>query len=361
MAAGGTAGHLVPALAVADALRDRGAEVSFIGAGRDLEKELVPARGYALDNADLRGLQRSLSLRTFLFVWSMFKGTAQCLEVMRRRRPDAVMGGGGYVSWAPVVAARLTRRPALIMELDSHMGLANRALVPLASRVALCFDIPGRSGGKYFRTGRPLGSKLLEATPESGRRHFGLAPGKPLVLVYGGSLGARSINDACAGAFGSGALDFQVLHVSGRRDHELVAARLKEQGADLANYHLLDYTDDLPLALAAADLVVARSGASVQEIAALGKPALLVPYPYATAQHQLRNAEWMAGAGAAAIIPDEELDAERLKEEVAALLADPERLAAMSRASASLGERGGADRVARELLELARRHKSRRR
>lgn len=264
------------------------------------------------------------------------------------------MGGGGYVSWAPVFLAALSRRPTLIIELDSYMGLANRALAPLATRVALCFDIPGRRGGKYIHTGRPLRRNLLEATAKEGRREFGLSEDTPVVLVTGGSQGARTINEACVGAFGRGRSAVQVVHVSGRRDYEEMKRRLSELRSDPANYHLLDYTEKLPLAMSAADLVVSRAGASVQELAALGKPAILVPYPYATADHQRRNAEWMATAGAAEIIPDTKLDAETLKSSVDALLGSGEKLAAMAAASAKLGDKSGAERIAGEIFKISR-------
>lgn len=357
IAAGGTAGHLVPALALADALTARGARVFFIGTGRGLETELVPRGGYELEIADLRGLERRLSLKLLLFLWSLLKGSLDCLGIMRRRRPDAVVGFGGYVSAQPVLTATLMRLPRLIVELDSHMGLANRILAPLADRVALSFPLPQREGGKYLLTGRPLGKRLLEADPERGREKFGLSGGSPVVLVTGGSLGARTVNLAAVEAFGSGPLYFQVLHVSGRRDYEMVKDRLEAQSADLENYHLLDYTDDLPLVMAAADLVVARSGASVQEIAALGKPALLVPYPFATAQHQQRNAEWMAAAGAAEVIDDSELSGAVLKQRVEGLLKDRDRLQEMAQCSRNLTRRDGAGRIAAEVLGLAGRSK----
>ena len=343
----------MPALALAGTLTDKGAEVSFIGTGRGLETELVPQAGFELDLADLRGLRRRLSPQLFLFLWSLIKGSLDCIRILGRRRPDVVVGGGGYVSWAPVFMAFLRRTPALIVELDSHMGLANRALAPLARRVALSFAIPGREGGKYLVAGRPLPRILLEATAAEGRRQFGLREGKPVVLITGGSLGARSVNLACVEAFGVPRLSFQLIHVSGRRDYDLVKRMLAERGADPDNYHLLDYTVDLPLATAAADLVVGRSGASVLEVAALGKPALLVPYPYATADHQLKNAEWMAAAGAADVILDRELNGAVLKARVEALLGDRQRLAAMAAASAGLGRRDGAGRIADEIFRMA--------
>jgi UDP-N-acetylglucosamine--N-acetylmuramyl-(pentapeptide) pyrophosphoryl-undecaprenol N-acetylglucosamine transferase len=353
IAAGGTAGHLVPALALADALTARGARVSFVGTGRGLETELVPQAGYELDLANLRGLERRLSPQFFLFLWSLVKGGIDCFRILRRRRPDVVVGGGGYVSWAPVFTAWLLGTPRLITELDSHMGLANRALAPLATRVALSFAIPGRDGGKYFLAGRPLSRELLEATAEAGRRKFGLRDDRQVVLVTGGSLGARSLNLACVEAFGVPSLPFQLVQVSGRRDYEMVRQALHERGADPENYHLLDYTVDLPLATAAADLVVGRSGASVLEVAALGKPALLVPYPYATADHQLKNAEWMAAADAAEIVLDSELSGTLLKQKVEELLGDRERLAAMAGASAGLGRRDGGEIIADEIFALA--------
>ncbi|MDO8736395.1 MAG: UDP-N-acetylglucosamine--N-acetylmuramyl-(pentapeptide) pyrophosphoryl-undecaprenol N-acetylglucosamine transferase [Thermoleophilia bacterium] len=353
IAAGGTAGHLVPALALAGALTDRGAQVSFIGTGRGLEKELVPQAGYELDLADLRGLDRHFSLQLFLFAWSLIKGGFDCFRILGRRRPDVVVGGGGYVSWAPVFTAFLRRTPTLIVELDSHMGLANRALAPFARRVALSFAIPGRQGAKYLMAGRPMSRQLLDASAAEGRRRFGLRTDRPVVLVSGGSLGARSINLACVEAFGVPELDFQLVHVSGKRDYDLVRQMLDKSGADPENYHLLDYTVDLPLATAAADLVIGRSGASVLEVAALGKPALLIPYPHATADHQLKNAEWMAETGAAEIILDGDLDGAMLKQRVETLLGDGQRLAAMAAASSVLGKHDGALRIADEIFVLA--------
>jgi len=353
IAAGGTAGHLVPALALAGALTDRGARVSFIGTGRGLEKELVPQAGYELDLADLRGLDRHFSLQLFLFAWSLVKGGLDCFRILSRRRPDVVVGGGGYVSWAPVFTAFLRRTPTLIVELDSHMGLANRALAPFARRVALSYAIPGRDGRKYLLAGRPMSRGLLEASAEDGRNKFGLQAGLPVVLVSGGSLGARSINLACVEAFGVPELDFQLVHVSGKRDYAMVREMLDKRGADPGNYHLLDYTVDLPLAMAAADLVIGRSGASVLEVAALGKPAVLIPYPYATADHQLKNAEWMAETGAAEIILDADIDGAMLKSKVEALLGDRQRLAAMAAASSVLGKRDGASHIADEVFTLA--------
>lgn len=340
-------------MAVAEALTDEGAEVSFIGARGGLEQELIPKAGYELDLAELRGLERSLSAKNLRFLWAMIKGTVDSAFVLSRRRAAVVVGFGGYASWAPIFTAWLLHRRRLIVELDSHMGLANRALSPLADRVALCFDIPGRSGNKYIRSGRPLSQKFLSATAEEGRKAFGLRADMPAVLVTGGSRGAASVNMACVRAFGTGALDFQLLHVSGRRDYPEMRKILVDGGYDRRNYHLLDYTNDLHLALAAADLVVGRSGASVQEIAAMGKPAVLIPYPYATGAHQQKNAEWLKTAGAAVIVPDEQLTAEALRATVNDLLQDRNKLEKMGAAAAGLVRKDGAQRIAAEILTLS--------
>ena len=210
------------------------------------------------------------------------------------------MGGGGYVAGPVGVAALSMRIPLVLTEADSHLGLTNRLLAPFARRVCLAFALPGREGARYRVTGRPVPPPARDRA--AARARFGVAPDETCVLVFGGSLGARSINLAAVEAF-AGA-PFHVLHVSGRRDHAELDAR-----ALPADYDLREYLDlgDFADALAAADLVVARSGGSVFEIAAHGLPAVLVPYPHASADHQSENARWMADAGAAVVIPDAEL------------------------------------------------------
>jgi UDP-N-acetylglucosamine--N-acetylmuramyl-(pentapeptide) pyrophosphoryl-undecaprenol N-acetylglucosamine transferase len=256
------------------------------------------------------------------------------------------MGGGGYVAGPVGVAALSMRIPLVLTEADSHLGLTNRLLAPFARRVCLAFALPGRDGGRYRVTGRPVPPPARDRA--AARARFGLEADETCVLVFGGSLGARSINLAAVEAF-SGA-PFRVLHVSGRRDHAELDAR-----ALPADYDLREYLDlgDFADALAAADLVVARSGGSVFEIAAHGLPAVLVPYPHASADHQSENARWMSSAGAAVVIPDAELTAARLGGEVAELLADRERLRAMGAAAGALARPDAARDVAQELLDAA--------
>jgi UDP-N-acetylglucosamine--N-acetylmuramyl-(pentapeptide) pyrophosphoryl-undecaprenol N-acetylglucosamine transferase len=230
------------------------------------------------------------------------------------------------------------------MEADSHLGLANRALAPLASRVFLAFPIDSRSSGRYLLTGRPVQPPATDR--DAARARFGIGPGETCVLVFGGSLGARSINHAAVEAF-AGAR-FRVLHAAGHRD----MPDLRSPGP---HYDLRGYIENFGEALLASDLVVARAGGSIFEIAAHGRPAVLIPYPHATADHQTENARWMERAGAAVVVPDAELTPARLAQEVGRLLADPSRLASMARASAALARPDAARTIAAEVLAAARR------
>jgi UDP-N-acetylglucosamine--N-acetylmuramyl-(pentapeptide) pyrophosphoryl-undecaprenol N-acetylglucosamine transferase len=243
----------------------------------------------------------------------------------------------------PVGLAAVSRRvPLVLIEADSHLGVTNRLLAPLARRVCLAFPIDGRNGARYRVTGRPIPPPATDR--EAARARFGIAPTQTCVLVFGGSQGARSINQAAVEAF-AGAR-FHVLHAAGERD-------LPELRAPGPHYDLRGYIPRFGEALLASDLVVARSGGSIFEIAAHGRPAVLIPYPYATADHQTANARFMERAGAAIVIPDVELTPARLALEVGRLLADPGRLAQMARASAAIARPDAAAQIADELRSAA--------
>jgi UDP-N-acetylglucosamine--N-acetylmuramyl-(pentapeptide) pyrophosphoryl-undecaprenol N-acetylglucosamine transferase len=266
--------------------------------------------------------------------------TAQ--KIIRDVRPDAVMGGGGYVAGPVGAAAASGRIPLVLTEADSHLGLTNRLLAPRARRVCLAFPIPGREGERYLVTGRPVPPRVEDR--EGARAAFGIPPGATCVLIFGGSLGARSINLAAVEAFADA--PYHVLHVPGARDFAALRA-------PSPRYVLREYVNPFGSALAAADLVVARAGGSVFELAQYGLPAVLVPYPHASADHQTANARWMAEAGAATILRDDELTPQRLRAEVDGLLADPDRLRAMASASRALARPDAARVVAREVLAAA--------
>jgi len=332
---------VVPALAVADALRAEGAEVLFIG-GQRAERELVPAAGYPLHVIPAEGISRTNPLKALRAVIRAALALVRCLRLLRRERVDAVLGAGGYVAGPAGLAAVLRRRPLVLAEADSHLGLANRLLAPFARRVCLAFPIEGRDGPRYRVTGRPVPPPATDRP--AARRRFGLGDEERCVLVFGGSLGARSINRAAPEAFADA--PYRVIHAAGRRDFP----ELRPPGP---HYDLREYISPFGPALLAADLVVARAGGSVFEIASHGRAAVLIPYPHATADHQTGNARWMERAGAAVVISDADLTAGRLRAEVDALLADPERLEAMSAASAALARPDAAAAIAREVLAAA--------
>jgi UDP-N-acetylglucosamine--N-acetylmuramyl-(pentapeptide) pyrophosphoryl-undecaprenol N-acetylglucosamine transferase len=404
IAAGGTAGHVAPALAVAGALRAEHARVAFIG-GTRAEAQLVPAAGYELRTISVEGLSRSNPLLAIRALWRAALAFPRARAILRELGPDAVLGGGGYVAGPVGLAALSLRIPLVLSEADGHLGIANRVLARRARRVCLAFPIAGRDGERYRVTGRPI--PVPDADRAQARAHFRIGAQETCVLVFGGSLGARSINLAAIEAFagdavgvvdatgeqdapgagagatpgagagatpgagagatpgagagatpgigrlaqaGNGGSRIRVLHIAGRRDYPELAPRTLPGGYDLREY--LDLAE-FAQALAAADLVLARSGGSVFEIAAYGLPAILVPYPHASADHQSANARWMADAGAAVVVPDDELSGARLARELAALLDDRSRLQAMAAASRALARPQAARDIAGELLAAA--------
>ncbi len=338
---------------MAGALRAEGCEVAFVG-GERAEAELVPAAGYPLRQIAVEGLAGRGPLPAARSLAKAAAAVWRSRALLRELRPDAVMGGGGYVAGPVGLAAASMRIPLVLTEADSHLGIANRLLARFAHRVCLSFAIAGRDGARYRVTGRPI--PVPDADRDAARERFGIGAEQTCLLVFGGSLGARTINRAALEAFATGnpALAggaLRVIHICGRRDYPECAASDLPKG-----YELLEYLDlpEFAQALAAADLVVARAGGSVFELAAYGLPAILVPYPRAAGDHQAANARWMAGAGAAVVVADGELDGELLSREVAALLADPPRLARMAAASRRLGRPDAAREVADELLGAVR-------
>ena len=231
----------------------------------------------------------------------------------------------------------------MLTEADSHLGLTNRLLAGRARRVCLAFPIEGRDGDRYLLTGRPVPPTVTDR--DGARERFGIRHGETAVLVFGGSLGARSINEAAVRAF-AGA-PYRVLHVAGRRDFATLTAPDE-------SYVLLDYVEPFGAALAAADLAVARAGGSVFELAQYGLPSLLIPYPHASGNHQAANARWMEQAGAAAVLPDDALTPERLRAEIDALVAGDARRRTMAAAARRLARPDAARVIAREVLRAAR-------
>jgi UDP-N-acetylglucosamine--N-acetylmuramyl-(pentapeptide) pyrophosphoryl-undecaprenol N-acetylglucosamine transferase len=332
-AGGGTGGHLYPAIAIADALRDR-ANVLFVGSADRLEATLVPKAGYPLATVASGPLVRTLSPAIVTTGFANLAGTVQAIRILVRARPDIVIATGGYVCFPVVVAARILNELRMLhakialLEPNAQPGLTNRVLAPLVDEVwgAFAAGDPGFSG-KYVYTGIPVRESLRDLpSREESIARLGLSAKRKTLLAMGGSQGARSINDALTSLVKSDGLpdDWQLVHVTGEKEYDRVRAALGgEQGA------VRPYLHDLSDAYAAADLVLARAGAStLGELAATGRPAILVPYPHAAGDHQRANAERVAQTGAAVVVEDRELAAGRLR----AILADvtaPRRLEAM--------------------------------
>ena len=341
-------------MAVADELRASGAEVSFLGTRERIEAELVPAAGYEIDFLRVRGIDRRNPLRAAAAGVEALAAVGSARRALRRRGADAVVGGGGFVAGPAGLAAVLSRTPLVLTEADSHLGLANRLLAGRARRVCLSFPIAGREGERYVLTGRPVPASVLRADRDAARERFRVAPEARCLLVVGGSQGARSVNLAAIEAFAEReGRDFHVLHLAGRRDFpELERRLIAAPHGD--RYTLLAYEPNLGDVLAASDLVLGRSGGSIFEVAAVGRPAILVPYPHATADHQSANAEWVRENGAAVVIADPAMTPERLVREVGALFDDGSRLEAMAAAARRIARPDAARRIADEVLEAAR-------
>jgi UDP-N-acetylglucosamine--N-acetylmuramyl-(pentapeptide) pyrophosphoryl-undecaprenol N-acetylglucosamine transferase len=343
IAAGGTAGHVVPAIAIADALRAEGANVVFAG-GERAEAELVPAAGYPFEPIRVEGISRTNPLKAARAVFRAAGAVRTAGAILERHRADAVLGGGGYVAGPVGLAAVRRKIPLVLTEADSHLGLSNRLLARGARRVCLAFPLEGRTGDRYVVTGRPV--PPLDEDRAAARQQLGIGADETCVLVFGGSLGARSINQAAVQAF-AGA-PYTVLHVAGRRD-------IGDLTAPPGRYVLLDYVTPFGTALAAADLAVARAGGSIFELAQYGLPSVLIPYPHASGDHQTGNARWMEEAGAATVIRDDALTPEVLRAAVDAIALDDTRREQMAAAARRIARPDAAQAVAAEVLAATRR------
>ena len=318
--------------------------VTYAGSPDRIEARLVPEAGFEFDPFRISGLPRRPGLDLLRALFTAGTAPRACREILARRRPDIVFGGGGYVSGPMLYAAARRRIPTALLEVDAHLGLANRLAARFARRVFLSFPVPRRTGAKYRLTGRPIPARSRPVPRDEARRLFELPLQGSVLLIFGGSQGARSLNELAVERFG--AAGPAVLHLSGERDYAALAPRVRRP-----DYRLLAFTNDFGAALSAADLVGARAGGSVWELAAAGKPAMLVPYPSATGDHQLKNARYFERAGGAIVVPDDEV--ERVPDLVSSLLANEQRLEAMSVAMRRLARPRAAEDIAEELIALA--------
>ncbi|MBS1846845.1 MAG: glycosyltransferase [Actinobacteria bacterium] len=365
VAGGGTAGHLIPGLAVAAALVDTGLDqrdIVFAGGDRGVERELVTAAGYTLYELPGRGIQRRLTLANVRAMISLVRGTVMGIGLVRRLRPRVVVVLGGYASFGCGVGAALWRRPLVLCEQNARAGAVNRALRFFARRSAVSF--PGTDLPRSEVTGNPLRAEIVAAARRrdadpvgsrgDARRELGLGDDRVVVLVTTGSLGSARVNGAIRGLVAAWAdrSDVAVRHVVGRRDFAAFTADPPATAPGGLDYQLIEYEDRMETALAAADVVVARSGGGVAEFAALGVPAVLVPLPIAPRDHQRANAAHLVDAGGAVLVDDDECTAEVLAAVLGPIVDDAQRRATMADAMRDAARPDAAEAAARLILEV---------
>lgn len=348
--AGGTGGHVFPALAVAEALGERGVPVVWLGTERGLEARVVPAAGLPLETLPVRGLRGRGVLDALSAPLMLLRALWAALRIVARHRPRAVLGMGGYVSGPGAIAAWLRGVPLLIHEQNTVVGMTNRWLARLAGTALKGFDVPfpGAPGARF--TGNPI-RRAIGAVPPPAERFAG-RQGPARLLVIGGSLGARALNERVPEALAELPVAAVVRHQAGERTVATARAAYERAGVEA---RIETFIDDMAEAYAWADLVVCRAGAlTVAELAAAGVPALFIPFPYAVDDHQARNAGYLVDAGAAELLREADADTRTLGDALARLLSDREGLAAMAERARALGRPDAVDVVADACLEVAR-------
>lgn len=354
-AAGGTGGHVYPAIAIADALRQQipEAQVQFAGTRNRMEWKAVPKAGYEMHPVAAVGLDRARLHRNLALPFKLTRSMAESYALVRRFDPDVAVGTGGYVSGPVLLAASLVGKPILVQEQNAWPGLTNRFLGKRAARIHVAFDAARAHfpPDRCACSGNPVRKELAETDPEDARRRYALPAEAFVLAVFGGSLGSRAINEAIVGHIDALLADksVHVLWQSGRRYFDEMRSRVPHH----SRLRLMEYVDRMDQAYAAADLVVCRSGAlTCSELAITGTPAILVPSPNVTEDHQTHNARSMAAGGAAELVPESTMD-ERLPEAIARLRKRPERLRDMANAARALARPAAADRIAADVLRLA--------
>lgn len=371
IAGGGTGGHIYPALAIAGALRslDEAAEFLFVGTGHGLEADLVPRAGYRLEKIELYGFQRRVSLRNIKNLFLLGRSLWQVRRILREYRPDVVVGTGGYVCGPVVAQAARSGIPTLIQEQNALAGITNKILGRLVDVVALGYAEAAASfAGRKARlvvTGNPVRPDLLLAEREEACRFFGFRTDLPVILITGGSQGARSINQAALTLHMRCRKEnkpVQILHITGQTDYNDIIRAL-----DLAKIEInrpdsmvkvLPYVHEMPKALATASLAISRAGAiGLAELSLCGVPSILIPYPHAAENHQEINARSLESKGAAIVVRDAELSGDWLFEIVSRLLDDPGLLQTMGTAAVQAAHPAATMTIAGLVLELAERSK----
>ncbi len=347
--AAGTGGHIFPGLAIADTMKSRGWQVSWLGTTHGMERELVPRHGVEMDSIEFSGLRGKGLQHTLSGLGKMLAAFGKCRAILKARKPDVVLGMGGYVTVPGGLMAKLSAKPLVLVNADAALLLSNKTLLPAARKVLFGFDADfGPAAGKAVVTGNPVRREILEL-PQPEARYAG-HEGRLRILVIGGSLGAKVLNDTVPAALALLPPEArpQVVHQSGKQHIEALRAAYATAGVQA---EVLDFIDDMPRRYADADLVICRAGAiTVSELTAAGVASVLVPLVASTTSHQRDNAQWMAAQHAAIHLPQSELNPGRLAELLKSTTrADCLRLA---QAAWQQGRRGANEAIAAVLEDM---------
>lgn len=357
---GGTGGHIYPALAVAREISRQMPQAAFlyIGSKNGLEAKLVPREGIPFQSVEISGLKRKLTLENVKTLWNFWRAVQDSKQMLREFKPDVVIGTGGYVCGPVVYAAAKLGIPTMIHEQNVVPGLTNKFLARSVSRVAVCFEesLSFFPASKTVLTGNPRATEVKHGNKQAGRDFLGIDADKRIVLIIGGSRGARAINEAVLSVIPQlGALEHtHVVYVTGEVHYQAIADELKKKAPLPENITVLPFVHNMPDLLAATHVLVGRAGAStLAEITALGVPAILIPSPYVTNNHQEKNARGLERAHAARVIVERDLTGERLLSVLSELLHDPNEWEEMRKGSLSLGMPDAAAEIVRQLQEIA--------
>ena len=364
MTGGGTGGHVNPAIAIADTIKEHipSAEIAFVGTKRGIENKLVPAAGYKLYHVDVRGFRRSLSLANIRAAFLAAVSPIVAKKLVKEFKPDVVIGTGGYVSWPLLVAASKLGVPSAVHESNAVPGLAVRRLVPYVDKIFVNFADTGETLGdreKTMHVGSPLRTDFGTVTRREAREKLGLPDScRQYVVSFGGSLGAERVNSAVLDLmrdYLSKHPDIYCTHACGASGYEETRRKFEEAGLDkAANLELVEYIYDMPLRMAAADMVISRSGAiTLSELAAAHKAAVLIPSPNVTDNQQYKNAKVFADAGGAVLIEEKDLTPERICSEVSAVLENPARKHSLEKNISAFAVPDSNERIYREIISLA--------
>ena len=364
IAAAGTGGHINPGIAIANKIKEKeeNSEVIFIGTDRGLENDLVPRAGYELKKIDAHGIERKLNIQNFKNLYATFKSIGEAKEVLTRFKPDVVIGMGGYICVPVVIAAKKLNIPVVLHESNAFPGIAVRLFKNKADKILVGFeDAKKRLENKenVVVTGNPIRIKKLELNKEEKTKiieSVGLKSDKPVVLAFGGSQGAQSINRSLLEIIvNKKNKDYQIIWAAGPNQYEDIKNKLKEVNMDidnLENVKILPYIYNMEEIMNACDLVVSRSGAmTITEISVVGKPAIFIPFPFATENHQEYNAKVLENVGAAKIILNKDLNSESLGKTISKLISNKKELEQMGENAFKVVRKNVEDTIYKEIKE----------